>query len=181
MDLQMPDLRPRPTFVSPGDYRSGRGGGVQGNPSDKWYDKKALGDLPKPTPRSGQAGEPSASFSVTASQIQQQGYADDEIEYWKDATFDPPYLVHGEDDTMGQGYHHVRESTLRAYVRSVIEEMLLGEYELESEDSDVDEISAVGGGAGGSIRGYTEPVGGKKDVAEKSFGGGEYDSKKKKK
>lgn len=156
----MPKITPpktRATFVSPGDYRSGRGGGVQGGPANTWIDKHALGDLPKQTPRTGQSGDPSASFSVTASQIMQQGYADDEIEYWEDATFDPPYLVNGDDDDMGQGHHHVRESMIRAFVREVIEDMM--------------EVSALGGGA---IRGYTTPIEDDEEVAEKSFGGGKY-------
>lgn len=165
----MPKPKPvqRPAFVSPGDYRSGRGGGVQGGPPETWYDRDALGDPPRATPQSGQTGDPSAAPSVTMSQIQQQGFADDEIEYWEDAAFDPPYLVHGDD--MGQGHHHVRESALRAFVREVLEDMF--------------EVSSLGGGA---IRGYTTPMGTggnddteeRLDVSEKSFGGGEYVDKK---
>lgn len=170
--MEMP--RQKATFVSPGDYRSGRGGGVQGGPADKWYDKHTLGDPPRETPRTGQTGSPSASFSTTASQIQQQGYAEDEIEYWKDASFDPPYVF--RSDTMGQGKHGVRESDLRRLIRAKIMEALLGEYEDEDGD-DVEEASSIGGGA---IRGYTTPLGtgGNDDqkerlrVSEKSFGGG---------
>lgn len=171
----MPKKIPAPTratFVSPGDYRSGRGGGVQGGPI--WNDKDALGDLPKPTPRTGQSGDPSAAFSVTASQLQQQGYAEDEIEYWKEASFDPPYLVHGDD--MGQGKHHVRENLLYRVLRRLVRECggdILGEYEEEEDASDVEEISSLGGGA---IRGH---MGGDEDerdrVSEKSFGGGKIE------
>jgi len=166
---------PKP-FTWAGDYRSGRGVAVPG-PLDKWIDKDSLGDLPQQTPRTGQTGSPSSSFSVTASQLMQQGYADDEIEYWADAAFDPPYDLEG-DDAMGQDRFYVREVMLRKYIRQVLESIIIGEYEEEEEDEEeVEEASSLGGG---SIRGYITPLGTggnddqdeRLDVAEKSFGGG---------
>lgn len=162
-------------FVSPGDYRSGRGGGVQGGPPDTWVDKHALGDIPKDFPQSGQAGDPSAAPSVTMSQIQQQHMTDDDIEYWSKASFDPPWVVNGED--MGQGTHHIREnSMLRKFIRKFIIENVIDEDELEDEGDKTEEVSTLGGGA---IRGYTTPLGTggnrEKDRLKKAarwFGGG---------
>lgn len=166
------------TFVSPGDYRSGRGIAVPGGPPETWYDKHTLGNVPRDFPSSGQSGDPSSAPSVTMSQIQQQHMTDEDIEYWEDAAFDPPYIVNGNESDMGQYSHHVREvkmNNLRKLIRKIVESAMT-ELEIEEDGEKTDEVSTLGGGA---IAGYTTPLGtgGNQDddrieKMAKSFGGG---------
>lgn len=161
--------------------RTGRGTGApafspprnqQGLPPNKW-------------PQHGQQGQPSSAASVTASQLQQKTMTQDDIDYWQGdpddpedvgASFAPPYLLNRD------AYGNMKTATTREALRHTIRlmiESILDEDELEEDGEETSEVSSIGGG---SIRGYTGPVGAKErdkdqdDVNEKSFGGGSYAS-----
>lgn len=119
----------------------------------------------------------------------QRHMTDDDIDYWmgdpedpedEGATFEPPYVLNR--DSYGNLKHSPMkgagrtESTIRQYVRLMIES-IIDEDEDEQDGDETCEVSTLGGGA---IRGYTGPLGAKKrakkqdDVNKKSFGGGSY-------
>ena len=120
----------------------------------------------------------------------QKTMGDEDIEYWQGdpddpddlgASFDPPYLLNR--DTYGNlktasmsGPGATTYETLRRAIRVMIES-IIDEDEDEKDGDDACEISSIGGG---SIRGYTGPLGQKKrdkkqeKVNKKSFGGGSY-------
>jgi hypothetical protein len=115
---------------------------------------------------------------------------DDDIEYWQGdpddpedlgSSFDPPYLLnrdaYGSLKTASMsGPGATTYESLRRTVRLMIES-IIDEDEDEKDGDDTCEISSIGGG---SIRGYTGPLGDKKrdddqdGVNKKSFGDGSY-------
>ena len=90
------------------------------------------GMLPRKPFQSGDTGSPSTSFDVTASRMMQRTMSDDDIEYFDDVDFDPPYNL------------------LRIYIAEVAS----GNIDEDEDDEDVDEASVAG-----MVTGYTLPLG----------------------
>lgn len=135
-------------------------------------------NLPKPWPRDGQSGEPNQAGSMTASRMMQQTSTEEDIEYWmgdpddpddKGATFDPPYNLslsnsspyNASKDKISEVDSYLN-SMNESIIRKIVQEIIIESINQE----EMDEVSAIGGGAmgmagepSGQVRGHTGPLG----------------------
>jgi len=103
------------------NYRSGRGVAVPAGSHRIDHQKRRItGDPPRRAFTPGEMGSPSASLSVTASQIMQRAgdkyYTDEDQEEFEEYMHNPPY------DNNKVGQNHTREAALRRKIKDMIQE-----------------------------------------------------------
>jgi|TARA_Y100000310_G_scaffold278249_2_gene296590 hypothetical protein len=157
------------TFIQPTDYRSGGGRG-QGVPAASKFtsdtpQRTQLGRLPKPTPRSGQTGAPSAAGVDYMASVFTQNSGDDY--YTDEIEQEPPPGLGFDDDTEQEKLQKkVRALIVRAINQSrdpwdqtpvsegeeAPDDLLLSD-DIDEEDEEADEASVA------AVGGVTTPLG----------------------